>query len=58
MCHHVGLFVLLKEEKEKSPQFFTETSQVGEPSQSFIVLRALSVCVKEVHQRPYHLIHL
>lgn len=39
----------LKQKKKISPQFFTETSQVGETSQSFIVLHAVSVCVKEVH---------
>lgn len=40
------------------PQLFTETSQICQAPQSFIILLSISVCVKETDQRPNHLIHL
>lgn len=38
-----------KHHSEMLPQFFTETSQVGEASQSFEVLYSISVCLKEAN---------
>lgn len=40
------------------PQLFTETSQICQASQSFIILLPVSVCVKKTNQRPNHLVHL